>query len=111
MPTWTFDDGTTLTSGGTVEGDGAAAVELRYFLALPDSDRVVQVAPLPMRQVMLDPASDYLLNVCARELAFRLRQRVRTDYQARDADAPLYVKRVLDTAYRAARAEPSGTVF
>jgi hypothetical protein len=98
LSTWTFDDGSTLTSGGTVSGEGVAATELRRFLALPDTERVVTVAPGTSRRVVLDAGSDYLLNVCVRALSFRLRQRVRTDYLGCYADAPPYVRRILDAA-------------
>jgi hypothetical protein len=109
VATWSFEDGSELETGGIVRGDGSAAVMLTLFLER--ADRPVEVAPVGMSTVQLDPASNYLLDVLARDFAYRLRQTVRTDYVVRDEDIPAEVKELFVLARRSVRNDPAGTVY
>jgi hypothetical protein len=109
VSTWTFEDGSELLSGGVVRGNGPAAKRLESYFFYPD--RFVQVGPIPMESVELDVGSDYLLDVLANDIAFRVRQQVHTDYEPRDEDVPFNVKQILEAAERAARDNPLTTVF
>ena len=85
MTTWTFADGTELRTGGHVVGLGPIAAGV---LALLKESPAVRPLPHPMEAVPLDPSSDYLLDLFARDAARHLKTTVSTEYEPDEDDAP-----------------------
>jgi hypothetical protein len=86
MAEWHFSDGSVLSSGGKVSGNGPAAVELRRALNSPWYR--VQALPHPMDDSPLDPNSDFLLDVLADQVARDTRTTATTEYEFDYDDAP-----------------------
>jgi hypothetical protein len=81
MATWTFADGTELSSGGKVTGTGEFAGTLRDAVR---NRTGVRVFPIPMPETPLDPASDYMLDLLAKTAELR----PETDYEPTIDDLP-----------------------
>lgn len=110
MTTWTFGDGTVLSSGGKVEGSKAAAVMLREGLVEGAARARVQVLPAPSDPITVDESSDYLLHLFAIDVARRARTGVATEYELDDEDAPAFLRGRLRAAREARSDTPIGTV-
>lgn len=92
MSDWAFSDGTTLKSGGIVEGNSDLAELLRDAVGHTKAGRVrtVLVAQLPDGYWPLDLQSDFTLNALASELAYSQRVSVTSEYVESD-DVPAEV--------------------
>jgi len=92
MATWKLG-GVTLASGGKVSGKGKYAVLLDDPLRAGSA--TVYVASPPDGSVTVDPESDWLLDLYAREFAHSFGLTVSTDYVAKDEDIPPDVTELL----------------
>lgn len=93
MANWAFSDGTTLQSGGIVEGSSDLAEMLREAIGHTKAGRIrtVVVAPLPDGYWPLDLQSDFTLNALASEIAYSHRLVFTTEYVEGD-DVPEEVR-------------------
>lgn len=81
---WTFDDGTTLETGGAVTGTGKAAAHLREALA----GGYMFLAPHPTVSVAIDRGSNFQLHFLALQAGGQEGVGFTTGYEFSEADAP-----------------------
>jgi hypothetical protein len=109
MATWNFSDGTRLKSGGAVLGKSAFADALREAIRLKAG---VHVFPIPAPPpTPLDPSSNYLLDLFARQMADRANLTVKTAYERDVDDAPAQLREEILAFRRAMDKEPYGRVY
>lgn len=100
MATWTFADGTQVSSGGVVAGASHFAERLRADFEFSRSafgPLFVGIVAPPGGDVRLDLGNDWLLDRYARNLAARQGLTLTSDYEARDEDMPEAARSLIES--------------